>query len=734
MRIKAWKILSPLLLIASGAFFLQNIFTWIFTLGYFLFIPGYLLLRLINPRRLHGWEMLSYSLGLSVLMIMLTGAALNVLTIFHIPAFTSLNVFLALDIVVLVLIVLSRRLSYTLHLNRKGIIRYLHTLLIYSLLAILPLLAAGGAIRLNNGGSNVLTMVLFALIAIIFLITLIKDNFRKYYPALLFVFALSILLSVSLRGWGITGHDIQREYSVFQLTMQNQNWDISGFRDPYNACLSITILPTMLARITGIPDPYVFKVVFQFIAAMAVVPIYFFVSKLRNDREGYIAGLIFLSFPAFINDMPMLNRQEIAFLYFGLIVSAMLIKANRKHLRLITMILLLGLTLSHYSSSYVMVGLMVLAWIIHKILRRLIFPKRKGYRSGALPILQVSIIIIAGVLAFVWNNQITGTTKGLDSTLNKMTSALENKSGSKAADVKYSIFAKDGATKSPQELLTSYAAPITKSLSSVTYVPERDMQLTPVGASINAYIPVSSMNALIRDSIAKLLQVLLIAGCALIGWRLWKKQNGKYDMYILSLSGAGSIMLAALTLLPQLSVDYGVLRLFQQLLFILVYPIVIALVWIVAKVTKSSRGLYVISGVFVSVIFLHTSGFLPQLTGGYKPQLSLNNNGFQYDAYYVTSGENLSSAWIASNQAKNIAVGMDSYTNLRFSSDDFDKIILTNNLEPSQNMYVYHYMPDNLFMVNINSNLYYYTLKRNNASENRIYVNQDSSVDRTRSL
>ena len=87
---------------------------------------------------------------------------------------------------------------------------------------------------------------------------------------------LSILFSTSLRGWFITGHDIQHEFAVFQVASRAGYWSIAGHNgDPYNACLSITILPTIIAKITTISAAYVYKVVFQAIFAFGIVPIYF---------------------------------------------------------------------------------------------------------------------------------------------------------------------------------------------------------------------------------------------------------------------------------------------------------------------------------------------------------------------------------------------------------------------------------------------------------------------------
>ena len=53
--------------------------------------------------------------------------------------------------------------------------------------------------------------------------------------AAIYCVSLALLLMTSLRGWYTTGHDIQREYRMFELTLTNGNWRMSRFKDAYNA-------------------------------------------------------------------------------------------------------------------------------------------------------------------------------------------------------------------------------------------------------------------------------------------------------------------------------------------------------------------------------------------------------------------------------------------------------------------------------------------------------------------
>lgn len=725
--IPLWLLVLTWLIAAHLAYPLGNLFSWIIILTFFLIMPGYLFLTAFIKRRWTPLETLSFSVGLSVFLLMLAGLLLNSLLLVGIERpLTTINIFGALDIITLILLAFTFRQMVKLPRKLPSISYPVGLLLLTSLS--LPILAVCGAVMQNNGGSNILTLILFAIIAVLFLVLLKFRSLSPYYPFVLFMFAMAILFTTSLRGWGITGHDIQREWAVFQMTMSNEAWNIALFRDPYNACLSITILPTMIAKITAIPDAYIFKVVFQIIAAYAVIPAYYFITRLHGARDGLLAGFIFLLFPTFLNDMPMLNRQEIAFLFFGLIMLLMLLAENSKRLQWFTVLLIIALTFSHYSSSYIMIALMATAWVTHKILRMVTKSKYPSTHVTALPLLRLPMILAACVCVFMWNVSITQTTSGLSKTIDKTVAGLLGRSNtdSRANDVKYSLLG--GGATDPNETLRNFTNPFTKGDVTVTNIPEATIPYTALGSAVASVIPLDQVHAFIRNSFAKVLQLLLVIGCIVMWGYIRFKRYHAYDLYILSLCGGSILLLVAVSILPQLSVDYGVLRLFQQLLFILALPIIAAVIWMLSRIIKFPNAIYMICGVIFAFMFLHTSGFIPQITGGYKPQLSLNNIGSAYDAYYIPENELLGSEWINTHNKDKTAVAIDIYAPLRFTKKEQEDMVVTSPFVPSTRAYVYHYKTPDTFIVNVNSNLYYYKVDRKTARENMLYTNGESYI------
>ena len=125
-------------------------------------------------------------------------------------------------------------------------------------------------------------MITIGIIALyVFLIVLFRKKLNKaIYPWVILIISISLLLMTSLRSLHITGWDINQEYQVFQLTIKDFHWSmLNSPEDPYNACLSITILPSILYSFLNINSEYIFKLVFQVIFSITPVVIFLFFRK-----------------------------------------------------------------------------------------------------------------------------------------------------------------------------------------------------------------------------------------------------------------------------------------------------------------------------------------------------------------------------------------------------------------------------------------------------------------------
>ena len=146
----------------------------------------------------------------------------------------------------------------------------------------------------------------------------IKHLEEFHYEIPIYLIAVSLLFMFSLRSSYVIGWDVNLEYKVFWLTESRQFWSMANYPDPYNACLSVTILPTIFQYFTKIDGAFVYKILFQCLAGLLSVTLYFIARNFANRFLSFLSAILFMSTVGFFLELPDLNRQEIAYLFFGL--------------------------------------------------------------------------------------------------------------------------------------------------------------------------------------------------------------------------------------------------------------------------------------------------------------------------------------------------------------------------------------------------------------------------------
>ncbi len=556
------------------------------------------------------------------------------------------------------------------------------------------IVAAGGimgAIRLNNGASGAFTAGVLAVgaAAVVGLLVWRRSARDGVICTTLYLLALGLLFMTSLRGWYITGHDIQQEFHALQLTSINGGWDISRYPDPYNACLSITILPTLIGRIAHLHDPYVFKVVFPMLFAVCPVLVYRIARRFTGVGPSVLAAVYFMSFPTFFTDMPFLARQEIAFIFLGgayLVITdaGQSMRWRRTWLALMSV----GVVFSHYSTTYVLLGVMAVTWLVSKggALTRMVTRARRSrtilrVRRDPLVITWPFLVGLA-LLVAVWTGPLTGTSGQLEKTvLSSARGVLSGNLGDRSSDVSYSLLA--GNTTTVRQRLAKYRA---KSLDSTataraegTYYPrsvvdryptpaakEPDLPLTAVGSRVSdAGIDVPAANSVMRAGFARLLQVFLVIGLVGVGLGLVRWFRPTYELFLLA--AASFVAVIAQILLPSLTVEYGLLRSVQQGLFVLA-PFLVAgsvapFMWL------GLRRAGIAAAALGVGFYLSLTGVLPSILGGYPAQLHLANSGEYYDLYYVQPQERAATGWLGSHESAGTEVQNERQSNRYVSSD-----------------------------------------------------------------
>lgn len=549
--------------------------------------------------------------------------------------------------------------------------------------------SAAGAIRLNNGGSGVVTgVMLVAATCVIGCILVKRSNLRELVIKwALYCLSLAMLLMTSLRGWYITGHDIHREYHVYGLTAANGNWDISRFRDPYNSCMSITILPTSFVRLTAIPDFYVFKLLIPLAFAACPVIIYLLARRFATHTVALLSAVYFLSFPTYFTDMPFMCRQQVAYLFLG---AAFLVIANHdlslRRRQVWFGIFSAGVVLSHYSTTYVLIGVLGIGWAAARVtaviqhIRKRPPPNGRWLKQDQAPVLGIANIAVLVAMTMIWTGPATHTGGHLESTIAKVSLALVDNNGVRSSDVTYNLFST--FKPNPSEQLANYSNE-TRDQTAVgrqagDYYPLSVIDQFPTPVAQSAQLPltqagqllhdagvnVSGFNYIVRQSAAKLLQIFVILGLVAVALRRNAGLHVTREQYFLAI-GSFAIVLSQVVL-PTVSVEYGLLRAFQQSLFILA-PFLAAGSFFLFKWASNRIAISAAGGISV-LFFLSLTGLIPQFLGGYPAQLHLNNSGDYYDVYYLHPEEKGAIEWLqdrlSDNERKHVQseVATDRYT------------------------------------------------------------------------
>ncbi|OGC85086.1 hypothetical protein A3F55_03050 [Candidatus Adlerbacteria bacterium RIFCSPHIGHO2_12_FULL_53_18] len=561
-----------------------------------------------------------------------------------------------------------------------------------SILAFSPVLfvimSVVGASVLNAGGSGaiILTMLIGIAIYSAVLLYYSRKVGAEVIPTALFFIGLSLLLMTSLRGYSIVGHDIQNEFRVFELAQSAGIWTIASYQDAYNACMSITILPTIFANVLALANPYVYKVLFQILFALVPTSVFLLARQYVSAPLAFMATLYFVSFPTFFTDMSFLNRQEIAFFFLALMFLIGL--DDRVAYRMRQALFLLfggGMILSHYSTTYTVVALLVFLLAARPLvvfLRRFM-PRQLNHTTLAAvqtETLQTRPVIawwVVGLLvgaSFLWSSVFTETSSNsLYRVVTRTVEAMQStfKEDVRSGDVLYSLFswkqvdlldlfeeynekalervaAEPPTTYYPSSITDQYPTPIIKA---------DVMPPTVLGRALAASgLVLETFNSTFRQMSAKLLQLFMLVGGLVILWRReWFYRIPRIE-YVLM--GIGSlIILSAIIVLPVLSVEYGLLRAFQQSLMFLGICIVIGSASLLYFLQERWRILF--AGTLAIIFLLSSTGVFTQLIGGYDAQLHLNNAGRYYDLYYVHESELQAIEWLAGEVEKDAANGIE---------------------------------------------------------------------------
>lgn len=718
LRLNRWNIILPILawwlLFSALSIFDYNRFQVLNIVGFpFLaIIPGLLTLVSARVKNLPFWAYATLSVGFSILELMLMGLIGNTFLPFAGIARPLDKPVLLLElyplIVVLITIAWLRIEPIEIMIKRYLLSDSMRDFILSLTPILFVVMSILGAIRLNNGGSNIFTITMLGAMGvyIIFLMYYAKNIGESVIPTALFFMASALLLMTDLRGWYITGHDIQSEYRVFQITKSAGLWSMAAYRDAYNACLSITILPTIFSNLLQVPDPYIFKFFFQLFFALVPVLVYLIGRHWTPPRIAFLGTIYFIAFPTFFTDMPFLVRQEIAFLFFGLMLYIIFEKSLDLRLRQLLFLLMgIGVVLAHYSTTYTVLVILGFAVISGPIFRKMIdwVKDKPFYQNSALGSAKIegvkitfAMVLVLFALSFTWTTIITNTGSNVTNVLGQTFEAVKDgfAGNNRSIDVSTLLsFSKPNQNQELEEYIQQDVDPIRASSTTGTYFSEQTYDQYPITATSSGVLPLTSLGnfaariginapqmvTLFGELLAKLTELLVPLGMIYLVVRK-SRMFPSVDPELYLIGFFCLVFIGLNIVLPVLSTQYGIFRALQQSMFVIA-PIIIAgavllgdgIALLLRPFTKRFSGA-TFAMILTSIFFFYSTYFIPYLFGGNLAQLHLSNTGTYYDDYLIQASEVYGVNWLTATANTDAVNGVrfdlqtDGFTDYEFAS------------------------------------------------------------------
>lgn len=548
----------------------------------------------------------------------------------------------------------------------------------------LPVAAVGGARLLDNGYGNALAVGTVVACAVYAVVAVTVARHPVVLPGAIFGIGLALLLGYSMRTGHVVGWDINQELFTYRTTATLGRWEWGSFKDPYNACLSITILPSVVVQLTRIGPEVVFKLFYPLLFAVVPVTLYALARRFTNGRAAFLAAMFFVAQTWFGQQMPALARQEVALLFVALVLLVLFAGVDGRPRRGYVAVFGVAMILSHYSTTFLFLLTAVAATLLY-VLARPVARRRGMYMRAPVP---VGVLLSLLVVFFAWGSVCTSSTGSLSTTVRGLGANLPallapSALGSAAEQLTF----QPPKTNTQADVDAYYAKVTTTSAASgidlypaSTYADYRPRAQDAPEVAGNAGPMLLLLRAL---KVVANVGVPLIAALA---FALRARRKADIGMALLVMS---TVPVFALMLLsPVLKTDYNLTRLYMQGLLLLCVPIAALVFGFVARPVR-----LVALAVSVALLLMYLNGVTNQLFGG-PALLTFNNKGLDYELYAIDDAESAAARWLAADRDTGRAIYADEIATFRLQSQGGIKGAIFDVVPPAIEKGAYVYLSD----------------------------------------
>ena len=364
-------------------------------------LPGVLIIQILKLNKLDFLEKFILTWGLSISFLMFFGLLINNLSLslgYETPL-SAISLLIIFNIAFVVLAIVGYKTNeYPLFsLPNMNLSKSEKAFLIVPIL--FPALSILGMHVMNTTDNNLLLMLLLFLIPIyVAFVCFFNQKFpKRIYPVVIFLISISLLLLMALRSNHLIGVDTHVEYYYFQTTLSNLYWSTFG-HSTLDACLSISLLPTIYQFILNIPSEFLYKILPSLIYSVSPLVIYVISKKYVEESYAFLASCFFMFQSVFLMTEAH-GRANIAMFFFALAMLALFNdKIDPLKKRFLFIVFMASCMVSHYSTTYIFFFVMAGTFIGTEALS-----KKYTFKK----FISLTLVILFFAMIFFWYSQVT---------------------------------------------------------------------------------------------------------------------------------------------------------------------------------------------------------------------------------------------------------------------------------------------------------------------------------------
>jgi uncharacterized membrane protein len=188
------------------------------------------------------------------------------------------------------------------------------------------------------------------------------------------------------------------EYYFFQTTLNNLHWSIFG-HSALDACLSVSILPTIYQSILNVNPEYLCKIFVPLIMSISPLIIYVLSKKYVSESYAFLASFFFISQCTFVSNPG--GRTKVALLFFALAMMVLFSdRIDPLKKRFLFIVFMSSCIVSHYATAYIFFFIMLGTFVGMEILSK---------KYNLKKVVSLTIMILFFAFIFFWYSQVTET-------------------------------------------------------------------------------------------------------------------------------------------------------------------------------------------------------------------------------------------------------------------------------------------------------------------------------------